>query len=327
MNLTPFTRDHLSTAAELLATRHCAHRATQPLLPALFEEPAAALKAIEAIWNKPEVSGVAALIDGKLAAYLLGTTHDDSLRGRHAWVLLAGHAVAEGQDAELYREMYAVLAQRWVDEGHFYHLAQIPASDAAALDAWFRLTFAHEQVYALMEVRPVERPAIPAGVGVRRAGPDDLELILSNADWIGRHLTRAPVFGICLPEAKIGWREGWTASLSDERAILWLAFQEGRLLSYFGFDQAPATETDLLIPEACAFLAVAATHPEARGQGLGRLLFALGLAEVYETGYQVRETDWRMANLEASRVWPRYGFRPVMYRLSRRIDPRIAWAR
>jgi hypothetical protein len=27
------------------------------------------------------------------------------------------------------------------------------------------------------------------------------------------------------------------------------------------------------------------------------------------------------------RFWPRQGFRPVVYRLSRRIDPRIAWAR
>jgi GNAT superfamily N-acetyltransferase len=327
MTLTPFADQHLPSAAELLSARHRAHRAAEPLLPARFEEPAVALKAIEAIWRKPEASGLAAVAGGRLVGYMLGTAHDDSLRGRHVWVSLAGHALAAGENAELYREMYAVLAQRWVDEGHFYHLAQVPASDASALDAWFRLTFAHEQVYALMEVGAMERPSIPAGVEVRRAAPDDLALIMANADWIARHQACSPVFGICLPEAKIGWRKGWAELLSDERSIPWLAFREGRLLSYFLFDPAPSSETDLLIPDQCASLAVAATHPEARGQGLGRLLFALGAAAVYEAGYKACETDWRMANLEASRVWPRYGYRPVMYRLSRRIDPCIAWAR
>lgn len=327
MGLTPFTDDHLPAAAELLAARHRAHREAEPLLPARFEAPAAALKAIEAIWSKSEVSGVAAVSAGRLAGFMLGTTHDDLLRRRHTWVLLAGHAVAVGEDAELYREMYTVLAQRWVDEGHFYHLVQVPASDAAALDAWFRLTFAHEQAYAVRALEPLERPSIPAGVDVRRGRPDDLELIVANADWIARHQTGSPVFGICLPEARIGWRKGWAEILSEAETITWLAFREGRLLSYSVFEPAQPSETDLQTPEQCVYLEIAATHPEARGQGLGRLLIALGFAKADEAGFKSCLTDWRVANLLSSRVWPHYGFRPVVYRLSRRIDPRIAWAR
>jgi hypothetical protein len=37
-------------------------------------------------------------------------------------------------------------------------------------------------------------------------------------------------------------------------------------------------------------------------------------------------TDWRVTNLLSSRFWPRQGFRPVVYRLTRRIDARVAWA-
>ena len=43
-------------------------------------------------------------------------------------------------------------------------------------------------------------------------------------------------------------------------------------------------------------------------------------------GYRYCITDWRSTNLQASRFWPRFGFRPVGYRLVRRIDGRIAVA-
>jgi hypothetical protein len=35
---------------------------------------------------------------------------------------------------------------------------------------------------------------------------------------------------------------------------------------------------------------------------------------------------WRSTNLLTARFWPRQGFRPVAYRLVRRVDQRIAWA-
>jgi hypothetical protein len=32
------------------------------------------------------------------------------------------------------------------------------------------------------------------------------------------------------------------------------------------------------------------------------------------------QTDWRVANLESSRFWPRRGFRETFYRLARRVQ-------
>jgi ribosomal protein S18 acetylase RimI-like enzyme len=327
MKLIPFTDDHLPAAAELLALRHQVNRRAEPLLSARFEEPAAALKAVEAVWRQSSASGVAALAQSRLAGYMIGTAGENPVRGRHVWLLLAGHAIAPDADAELYREMYAQLAGRWVDEGHFYHLAQAPASDAAALDAWFRLTFAHEQTYGLCPLESGEAPPVPDGIEIRRATPDDFGLIMEHADVIARHQVASPVFGICLPEARVGWAEGWTALLADPDAFTWLAFRDGRLLSYQTYDPAPPSETDLMVPDRCVHLAVAATRPEARGQGLGGLLLALGRAHAREAGYTSCLTDWRVANLLSSRFFPRQGFRHVVYRLSRRIDPRIVWAR
>src|SRR3712207_9417736 len=96
MDMRPFTDDLLPAAADLLAQRHRAHRAAEPLLPARFEEPSAALKAIEAAWSRESASGVAALDGGRLAGYMIGTTHDEPVRGRPVSVLLAGHAIARG---------------------------------------------------------------------------------------------------------------------------------------------------------------------------------------------------------------------------------------
>ena len=73
-------------------------------------------------------------------------------------------------------------------------------------------------------------------------------------------------------------------------------------------------------------MTVAGTRESFRGRGIGRALTQHGLREARAAGYTVCETDWRSANLEAARMWPRQGFQPVAYRLVRRLDPRIAWA-
>ena len=39
----------------------------------------------------------------------------------------------------------------------------------------------------------------------------------------------------------------------------------------------------------------------------------------YDNGYSSMTTDWRMSNLEASRFWPRRGFRETFLRLYRSI--------
>jgi ribosomal protein S18 acetylase RimI-like enzyme len=61
--------------------------------------------------------------------------------------------------------------------------------------------------------------------------------------------------------------------------------------------------------------------------GIGRALTNHGLTYAFEKGYRNCLTDWRSTNLLSSRFWPSQGFRPVAYRLIRRIDPQIAWAK
>jgi hypothetical protein len=57
------------------------------------------------------------------------------------------------------------------------------------------------------------------------------------------------------------------------------------------------------------------------------LFAAHTFAAAYAAGYSCGIADWRVPNLEASRFWPRQGFRAAFYRLARRIEERVIWAR
>ena len=75
-----------------------------------------------------------------------------------------------------------------------------------------------------------------------------------------------------------------------------------------------------------AHMSVAGTREETRREGIGTLLTNHGLAQARAMGYRFCETDWRSANRGVARMLPQHGFRPIAYRLVRRVDARIAWA-
>src|SRR5687767_3359181 len=112
LEIRPFSDDFLDAAGELLAARHRAHRATEPLLPVLYEDPAAARAEVEALLALEGASGTVALRDGEVVGYLLGVRKNDELWGANVWVELAGHAVREPEDL---RDLYAAASRVWVD--------------------------------------------------------------------------------------------------------------------------------------------------------------------------------------------------------------------
>ena len=123
------------------------------------------------------------------------------------------------------------------------------------------------------------------------------------------------------------YAEGFAELASKEDWTIWLAERGDAVLGYAAFATTDdAGVDDLLTPARCIELKIAATKPEARGEGLGTLLARYGLERAREEGYESCLIDWHVPSLLASRFWPKFGFEPVAYRLARRIDPRIAWA-
>ena len=316
--IVPFADEHLDGGALLLAERHRAHRLAEPGLDPRYEAPGAAREELGALLRVDGASGVAGLIDGDVAGFVVGTPRDASW-GPNMWVEPAGHAVT---DAELVRDLYATAAERWIAEGLTLHYAMVPASDRALVDAWFRLGFGHQQVYAIRETPPAtERTEAPPGLVVRLARLDDLDALARLDVALPAHQALSPVFSRrALPTVEDA-RAEYEADFDDPRFATFVVEQEGEVI---GSAIACAIELSsdhksLALPPGAGFLGFASVMPEARGRGAGRVLGEAVLAWARETEREWVVTDWRMTNLLSSRAWPRLGFRPTYYRLHRAI--------
>jgi GNAT superfamily N-acetyltransferase len=294
----PFADEDLDAAAAFLARRHARHREVEPLLPPEADFGGA----VGELWREPGASGAVSE-----SGYLLGAPVDDPVWGPNVWVQLAGHAV---DDAEAARDLYALAAQRWVEEGNTRHYVIVPAHDAALLDAWHRLGFGQQHAVGLREV-PAEA-TLPEGV--RPARPDDEDALVALAPVLPDYQAHAPVFG----PGRTGWDEAeLRAKIVADTAAgdIFVAERDGSLA---GAVYVAERDADLHRPH-CAFLAWAAVAPEMRGGGLGVALTDAALAWGRSCGHDVIAADWRVTNLLASRFWPARGFRTTHLRLYRSI--------
>jgi ribosomal protein S18 acetylase RimI-like enzyme len=308
VELAPLGEEHVEGAAELLAERHARHRAVESLLPELAD----AREEVEQARAAEGASGVVALDGREVAGFLIGALREDEYFGRHVWV---GHGAHAAREAEIARDLYGGIAGEWVDQGAALHLALVPSVPTIA-DPWFRLAFAHMQVHAIRESGADPRP--PAnGVAVRRAGAEDLRAAMPLLTLIWEHHTRSPTFtGLVVPDAE-AFLADWVETLEEHDCAYFVAELEGRVVGHLVlYPEAPTLAT----PPGSVYLAVAATLPEARGLGAGVALTETALAWAREAGYHAVHTDWRMANLQSSRFWPRRGFRETFYRLARRVQ-------
>jgi GNAT superfamily N-acetyltransferase len=226
--------------------------------------------------------------------------------------------------------MYAQVAADWLADGAFTHRVQLPAGDYAAMDAWFHLTFGLEQIHGLCDLTRLdeaEQHETPRGIEIRQAREEDFPGIIDISDAIARHQAGSPSFAPMTPETPEALREGYTDFLDEEDVTAWVAMDGGTVASFQIFHPMPSDGLDLHIPPQCVELVVAATRPELRGQGISAALTQAGLRWAREAGNDWCEADWRAANIQSSRFWPRFGFEPVILRLARVIDERAAWAR
>lgn len=327
-NIAPFDDSYLDAAAALLASRHRRDREREPALREHFATPEGARAAVATAWREKDASGVVALRDGQLAGFLIGAPDFAPIWGRSMWVRFGGHALADSEDADLYRDLYAAASPGWLARGCFAHYAEIPASAQARLDAWHKLGFGHQQAYGIRPLPATDLPAPPQNpaISIRRASPDDLATVAELEAVLWTHLGQAPVYSVRLPEDTAHWNEAADEALSDPRTFVWLAERDGAALGAVAIRPLATDDEQPDVPDGCCFLAFAATRREARGRGVSTALTIHALRAAHDAGYRACLTDWRVTNLPASRLWPHLGFRPFEYRLHRLIDDRIAWA-
>jgi RimJ/RimL family protein N-acetyltransferase len=317
----------LSEAGVLLAKRHQRNRQVFPFLPERFENPQVAEKAIAALWQKKFRNGYAAFRNGNMTGYLLGE-YSIQPWGRCGYVYLPGCAIADGESVSILQDLYALLGNDWVKNGVFSHGIYISAADASMLEALFNIGFGKERIDALLDLRTLEFPGIekPTGITVRRAGIGDNEYLGGISDVISRALANPPYWHPTVPEDWDELREGWSELADDEEWAIWMALENDELLGVVGFRAQEEADTDMLANPHSVYMSIAATKPQARGRGISTYLTWHGLEQAHRDGYEICYTNWISPNLLASRHWPRYRFKEVSYRLSKRISPMISWA-
>lgn len=301
----PFSDDELDAAAGFLAGRHARHREAEPLLPAEIDFRAE----VEALWRQPGASG--AISDH---GFLIGAPRENPIWGPNVWVDLAGHAVA---DPEAARDLYALAAERWVEESLTRQYVLLPAHDAELVGAWFRLSFGQQHATGIREVpEEVDWPE-----GVREATEDDLETLMAHEPLLPDHQARSPVFGRGPQDSEEELRQELLEGLASPHSVDLLAEVDGRVVGgfYVTTVEDSSMHAGLARPPGAAYLAWAVTRPEVRGTGAGLRLTQAALAWARSRGHDVIVTDWRVTNLLSSRFWPARGFRTTFLRLYRSI--------
>ena len=305
MDIVAFTDEHIDGAAAVLAGRHAAHLAVEPLLPRRTDFREQVEKAHE------DATGAVALDDGEVVGYLLGPRREDAI-GEHVWIASAGHAV---RDSEVVRDLYGVAAERWVQDGLTRHFVYVPAL-RELVEPWLRLSFGISAAQAAMETRPA-RPVVTSGITVRSSTPEDTPVAAAYDRQLQLHLQESPSFGGLPAQTDQEVLDEWREGEGDPQYTHFVAEQDGRIVGHLLLYRRP--EGDLRVPSESIDLANALTEAQARGSGAMVALTEHALGWAHEHGYRIMITDWRMTNLLASRFWPRRGFRETYLRLYRSI--------
>lgn len=332
----PFQPERVPAAAELITDSYRRFLEIEPALPRRWLEADAIESALQvAAAHGPGVAAVDGI--GRLVGFLIaeldlggplaevGWPSDASLGGgRAAHVSIACHAAGGGDRAEVYREMYAALAPRLVEEGCYRHTIGLPICDSGAVQAWFSLGFGIDQV---LGVRDVTSPAPQAnpGVLVREASPDDIEALLSLAVDILAFHYEAPVFRPFYFAAEPVERD-FDQALTDDQRKIFVAEIEGEVRGMFEISGIRRPSFNNARGGRDLTIGIASVAAGARFEGVGSALLHHVLRWAADAGLERCTVGWTAANLASSRFWTSRGFRPIQYTLARQLDERIAIA-
>ena len=317
--IVPFQHNHLEDAAVLVANRYRAERGINKSLPSRFEDADAVLPLLKGYANGQ--SGVAVICERRLIGFLIGLLITIR-QAKTAYVPDWGHAVDSESGQKIYKAMYADLAPRWVADGYFAHAVTLLAHERKVMEAWFSLGFGMVGVDAVRDVSPIEGGM--AEVEIRRAGLEDIDIVLTLRVALERHLAEAPIFIPLIIQRGRKFFEKW---LRDSTNALWLAYRDRDAVAFM--ELVPSSRLGVVMPvfnENTVTITGAFTKEDLRQCGIGTTLLNHSLEWVRSVGYKNCAVDFESANIIGSSFWHGNGFKSVCYSLVRRIDERITRA-
>ena len=269
-----------------------------------------------------KIVGFGAFSGEKLVGYLFGQIKFDEIRSKHAWVPYEGMAAEENVE-ELIWNLYAETSKCWLDWGCFSHYVSAPIGDQRYVGTFQRLSFAFDQVHAILDINKYKPFEASEDISVRLGNKEDADIVGGMSDIILSFQNASPGYTPTSPDFVFRIRKGYKGLADDEDAILLFAEKNGKEI---GFQEFEPCDTDLMIPENAIELCIAGTFAAEMGKGVGKKLMNEAIKLLQEKGYRYIVNDWKITNISSSTFWPKCGFIPVYHRMQRVIDPRVAWA-
>lgn len=318
LEIVPLRDDHLEDAAALATARYRALRQDVPSLPSRYEDVSSILPLLRDLAG--QAPGVVVVRDGRVAGFLLGMVLPE-FRGKRSVYSPEWANAADAEDGrEIYREMYARLSARWVDDGCFTHLITLLAHDREATDAWHWLGFGLAAVDAMRDLTSLQGAI--TDIEIRRAALEDIEEAMALSQALQRHLAAAPIFLAPEEERGRGFHEQWLANLAN---ALWLASRGGEVVGCMGLEPSNPEACYIIRDEKTTSITSAFTKESERNKGIGTALLNHSLDWARSAGYERCAVDFEPQNISAARFWLRH-FQPVCYSLIRQVDERVASA-
>jgi GNAT superfamily N-acetyltransferase len=321
IQIEPLTAEHLEAAAGMVAERYRAARAEIPMLPAAYVAAGAVAPRLQV--HIGHVPGVVALDAGRPVGFIMSLLVSNRAE-RMAYVPDFAHGAETGRKYELYRLMYAEIADQWLANGCFMHGITLYPQEQAASASWFSVGFGLTVMDALRVVKSpgdIDGQSRPTDLELRRASPEDVDLVTALEYGLVRHLSSSPAFLPLVLEERRRSLEDWIA---DQRHALWIVVREDEAVAHMRFEPSE----QLVLPtstEKTVAITGAFTRKDSRGVGIGTTLLQTGLHWAHTLGYTHCSVDFESANLAGSAFWLRH-FAAVTHSLVRRVDSRLAWA-
>lgn len=331
--IVPLKEEHVQDAAVLLTKQHLANRQREPALPSIdyvvarmaefraergrpaYDETAGLLPFPTS--PRPGQPAVAAFKDGQLVGYL----KTSELENNRAYTGMQNLAVDPVDGDQIYREMYAAVAQQWLDQRYSVHFVKVFASDKQAIETWFSLGFGQVSTQVFRDTNYIHENA--AGIEVVPARAEHIELLVQLQAEHRRYESETPIFIPAPAESATSdrveaQREGMEALLRDPDSRIWVAFQNGNPAGMMSLQPAAGTGlSPLLHLTRMVFAGDALTGEAARDPNVRGVLLDTALNWARGQGYERVYAVYHAADTFAHQFWVGIGFQPVAYWLMR----------
>lgn len=316
LEIVPFHEKFVDAATALVTARYRALRQELPTAPPRYAQDAVIRPLLAKLTtNAP---AVAALSEGKLvgflAAWMIPSWRGKPLAYSPEWANAAAPAADPADARRIYQALYTEIAPFWVRQRTFVHNLTLFANDRAGIEGWQWLGFGYYVIDGLRTLEPA--PSAPA-VDVRRAGIDDLDLLVDLDDQLWAHLSSSPIF---LSDDDDGDpRAELAEALGDPQNAFFIAYRADAPVAFLRLEGDNDGACTVVRDPGTAAITGAYTLPNARGDGIATALLNHGLAWAAQNGFVRCSVDFEAMNVVAARFWLRH-FAPVCVSLHRHVN-------